>query len=326
MAAGSPARARDLTALHMPLDPYAKRFLDRLAALNPPSALSLSVAERREALANLLSLSAGDAPEAAVEDRIIPGPGGALTVRFYTPGGESRNPLPALIYFHGGGLVAGTLDTYDGIARELAHASGCRLLSVGYRLAPEAPFPAAVEDACAATEWIAAHAADFGVDPTRICVAGDSAGATLAAVVCQDAAGKGLPLALQVLLCPILDHAGATASRRAFAEGYLVDSATLEHDLKHYLGITGNVHDPRVSPLRGSELGGLPPTCIHTAEFDPLCDEGTEYAERLRAAGVRTLYRCHLGMIHLFYGMGGVIPHAAAAYREIGADIRSLLS
>ena len=326
MAAGSPARARDLTALHMPLDPYAKRFLDRLAALNPPSALSLSVAERREALANLLSLSAGDAPEAAVEDRIIPGLGGALTVRLYTPGGESRSPLPALIYFHGGGLVAGTLDTYDGIARELAHASGCRLLSVGYRLAPEAPFPAAVEDACAATEWIAAHAADFGVDPTRICVAGDSAGATLAAVVCQDAAGKGLPLALQVLLCPILDHAGATASRRAFAEGYLVDSATLEHDLKHYLGITGNVHDPRVSPLRGSELGGLPPTCIHTAEFDPLCDEGTEYAERLRAAGVRTLYRCHLGMIHLFYGMGGVIPHAAAAYREIGADIRSLLS
>jgi acetyl esterase len=310
----------------MPLDPYAKRFLERLAALNPPSALSLSVAERREALANLLSLSAGDAPEAVVEDRTIPGPGGALPVRLYTPNGVSRNRLPALVYFHGGGLVAGTLDAYDGIARELAHASGCRLIAVGYRLAPEAPFPAAVEDACAAVAWIAAHAEGFAIDPMRICVAGDSAGATLAAVVCQDAAGKGLPLALQVLLCPILDHAGATPSRRTFGQGYLVDSATLEHDLVHYLGATGDVHDPRVSPSRASELRGLPPTAIHTAEFDPLCDEGSEYAERLSEAGVRTLYRCHLGMIHLFYGLGGVIPHAAAAYREIGADIRSLLS
>lgn len=325
MAAGSSARARDLTDVHMPLDPYAKRFLDRLAALNPPSALSLSVAERREALGSLLSLSAGDAPEAAVEDRVIPGPGGALPVRVYSPGGESSILLPALIYFHGGGLVAGTLDTYDGIARELAHASGCRLISVGYRLAPEAPFPAAAEDACAATAWIGAHADDFGVDPARLGVAGDSAGATLAAVVCQQAAANGVPLALQVLLCPILDHAGTTPSRQAFATGYLVDSATLEHDLKHYLGAEGEVDDPRVSPSRGMQLRGLPPTIVHTAEFDPLRDEGRDYAERLKQAGITTLYRCHLGMIHLFYGMGGVIPYAAGAYREIGADIRSLL-
>jgi acetyl esterase len=323
MAAGSSARARDLT--DMPLDPYAKRFLDRLAALNPPSALSLSVAERREALGNLLSLSAGNAPESAVEDRLIPGPGGALPVRIYTPGGESRNPLPALIYFHGGGLVAGTLDTYDGIARELAHASGCRLISVGYRLAPEAPFPAAVEDACAATAWIAAHADEFAADPARIGVAGDSAGATLAAVACQQATANGVPLALQVLLCPILDHAGTTPSRQSFAQGHLVDAATLGHDLKHYLGSKGDVGDPRVSPSRGMRLRGLPPTIVHTAEFDPLRDEGRDYAERLKHAGVTTLYRCHLGMIHLFYGMGGVIPYAATAYREIGADIRSLL-
>jgi acetyl esterase/lipase len=310
----------------MPLDPFASRFLDRLAALNPPSALSLSVAERREALANLLSLSADSAPHVAVEDRDIPGPGGSLPLRVYTPAADSHSRLPGLVYFHGGGLVAGSLDTHDGIARELAHASGCRLISVGYRLAPEAPFPAALEDACAATAWIAAHTEDFAVDPERICVGGDSAGATLAAVVCQDAAANGLPLALQFLLCPILDHAGATPSRHAFAEGYLVDSATLEHDLKHYLAEAGDIGDPRVSPLRASELRGLPPTCIHTAEFDPLRDEGRNYAERLGQAGVRTLYRCHLGMIHLFYGMGVVIPYAAAAYREMGADIRSLLS
>lgn len=310
----------------MPLDPYAKRFLDRLAALNPPSALSLSVAERREALANLLSLSADGAPDATVEDRVIPGPGGALPVRIYTPAGQPHGRLPALVYFHGGGLVAGTLDSYDGIARELAHASGCRLIAVGYRLAPEAPFPAAVEDACAATAWIAAHTEDFAVDPERLCVAGDSAGATLAAVVCQRAAGSGLHLALQFLLCPILDHAGVTPSRRAFDAGYLVDAATLAHDLRHYLGAAGDVHDPRVSPLRGAGLRGLPPACIHTAEFDPLRDEGRDYAAALQDAGVRTLYRCHLGMIHLFYGMGVVIPYAAVAYREMGADIRSLLS
>jgi acetyl esterase/lipase len=310
----------------MPLDPFAKRFLDRLAALNPPSALSLSVAERREALANLLSLSADGAPDATVEDRVIPGPAGALPVRIYTPAGERSARLPGLVYFHGGGLVAGTLDNYDGIARELAHASGCRLISVGYRLAPEAPFPAAVDDACAATAWIASHSADFALDPKRLCVAGDSAGATLAAVVCQRAAGSGLQLALQVLLCPILDHAGATASRGAFEAGYLVDAATLAHDLRHYLGPAGDVRDPRVSPLRSSELRGLPPTCIHTAEFDPLRDEGEAYAAALQQAGVKTLYRCHLGMIHLFYGIGAVIPYAAVAYREIGADIRSLLS
>ena len=339
----------------MPLDPHAKRFLDRLAALNPPSALSLSVAERREALANLLSLSADGAPDATVEDRVIPGPGGLLPVRIYTPAGEPHGRLPGLVYFHGGGLVAGTLDSYDGIARELAHASGCRLISVGYRLAPEAPFPAAVEDACAATAWIAAHTEDFAVDPERLCVAGDSAGATLAAVVCQRAAGSGLHLALQLLLCPILDHAGddpsllrrrfpnillaqffpadaavahagVTPSRRAFDAGYLVDAATLAHDLRHYLGAAGDVHDPRVSPLRCAGLRGLPPTCIHTAEFDPLRDEGRDYAAALQGAGVTTLYRCHLGMIHLFYGMGVVIPYAAVAYREMGADIRSLLS
>jgi acetyl esterase len=311
----------------VPLDPYIRRFLDRLAAANPPSALSLSVAERREALANLLSLSADDAPQAAVDERVIPGPGGVLPVRIYTPPpAKSGDPLPGLIYFHGGGLVAGTLENYDGIARELAHASGCRVIAVDYRLAPEAPFPAAVEDACAAVAWVAAHAGDFALDPKRIGVAGDSAGATLAAVACQEAVAQGVPLALQVLLCPILDHAAGSASRQLFSQGYLVDSATLEHDLQHYLGAAGEVRDPRVSPAQATQLRGLPPTCIHTAEFDPLRDEGQDYAARLERAGVKTLYRCHLGMIHLFYGMGGVIPYAATAYREAGTDIRSLLN
>jgi len=132
-------------------------------------------------------------------------------------------------------------------------------------------------------------------------------------------------LALQFLLCPIMDFAAESDSRRSFAQGYLVDEATLQHDLKHYLEAGADRADPRISPLRAADLRALPPTAIHTAEFDPLRDEGQAYAERLQAAGVRTIYRCHPGMIHLFYGMGGIIPYAGAAFEQMGADIRGLL-
>ena len=172
----------------MPLDARAKRFLDTLAAMNPPSALSLTVGERRSALAHLLSFS-GHSPEVgALRDLTLPGPAGPLRMRLYTPAGNHAPAelLPGLVYFHGGGLVAGTLDTHDPICRALANASGCRVLSLDYRLAPEHPFPAAIADGCTATSWVAAHAAELGIDPQRLGLAGDSAGATLAAVVCQE--------------------------------------------------------------------------------------------------------------------------------------------
>jgi acetyl esterase/lipase len=139
------------------------------------------------------------------------------------------------------------------------------------------------------------------------------------------AASQQARLAFQLLLCPIMDFAAASDSRRSFADGYLVDAATLEHDLKHYLGAGVDRADPRVSPLRAGGLHALPPTAIHTAEYDPLRDEGQAYAQALQGAGVRTIYRCHPGMIHLFYGMGGLIPYAGAAFKQMGADIRSLL-
>jgi len=312
----------------MPLDPRARRFLDTLAAMNPPSALELTVDERRAALAHLLSFAGQPEAVAAVANLTVPGPGGALGVRLYTPAGAPTGAiLPGLIYFHGGGLVAGTLDTHDPVCRSLANASGCRLLAVDYRLAPEHRFPAAVTDGCAATQWIAAHAGELGVDPHRLGISGDSAGATLAAVVCQvvSAAGR-VPLAFQLLLCPIMDFAAESDSRRSFARGYLLDRDTLEHDLKYYLGPDADRADPRISPLRAAELHHLPPTGIHTAEFDPLRDEGHAYAERLTAAGVRTIYRCHPGMIHLFYGMRGILAYAGAAFGLMGADIRSLLA
>jgi acetyl esterase len=311
----------------MPLDPRAKRFLDRLAALNPPSVLALTVSERRNGLCQLLSFSGPGVAVGKIEERALAGPGGApLTLRIYTPADVASGPSPALVYFHGGGLVAGSLDTHDPICRSLSNASGCVLFSVDYRLAPEHPFPAAISDGCHATVWIAAHAEELGIDPARIGVCGDSAGATLAAVVCQTLARSGEAwLALQFLLCPIMDFCAQTPSRRDYASGYLVDQATLEHDLKHYLGADGDPAHPHVSPLRSADVGGLPPTCIHTAEFDPLRDEGAAYAQRLREAGIATTYRCHSGMIHLFYGMGALIPYVATAYQLIGNDIRSML-
>jgi acetyl esterase len=311
----------------MPLDARAKRFLDTLAALNPPSALSLSVAERRSALGHLLSFAGQPESVAKIEDDVLPGPAGPLAFRRYDPlGSQTRDALPGLIYFHGGGLVAGSIDTHDAIARALTNASACRVFSIDYRVGPEQRFPAAVEDGYAAVTWIAKNGHRFGVEPHRLGICGDSAGATLAAVVCQMVAhAPSSPLSFQFLLCPIMDFSGESDSRRELAQGYLVDRETLAHDLKHYLGPGDDPADPRISPLCAEDLGRLPPTLIHTAEYDPLRDEGHAYAERLRACGVRTLYRCHPGMIHLFYGMRGLIPYAGAAFAQIGEDIRSLL-
>jgi acetyl esterase/lipase len=319
----------------MPLDPRAKRFLDRLAALNPPSVLALTVAERRNGLRQLLSFSGPALAVERVAEHSLPGPTGEpLGIRIYSPiapiakcpANADSALLPGLVYFHGGGLVAGTLDTHDPICRALSNASGCVVLSVDYRLAPEYPFPAAIMDGCHAIVWIARNAGELGVDSGRLGICGDSAGATLAAVICQILSETGeVRLALQFLLCPITDFCADTPSRRDFASGYLVDQETLEHDLRHYLGTAGDPSHPRVSPFRTTDLSHLPPTCIHTAEFDPLRDEGAAYADRLRQAGVATTYRCHSGMIHLFYGMGALLPYAATAYQLIGNDIRSIL-
>jgi acetyl esterase/lipase len=310
----------------VPLDPQVSRFLDKLAVTAPRGAGGLTVAERRASIERLVALGGEPEAVARIEKRSIPGPGGPLRIWTYTPARSRMGLLPALIYFHGGGFVAGSLDTHDGICRSLANASGCRLVSVDYRLGPEARFPAAVEDACAATRWVADHAAQLGIDERRLGVCGDSAGATLAAVVAQTMAVAGQPrLALQFLLCPILDYRAETASWTAFGSGHFLDRETLEHDLRHYLDEQAQPGDPRISPLRAERLEGLPPACIHTAECDPLRDEGAQYAARLEKAGVSASYRCHSGMIHLFYALGAVIPYGAEAYRQMGADIRAVL-
>jgi acetyl esterase len=310
----------------MPLDPHVKRFLDLLAAGNPPDARSSSVEERRTGLAALMKFSGPAVAVGTVEDRTIPGPGGALPVRIYSPQ-DAAELLPALIYFHGGGLVAGSLATHDSISRALTNAGAVRVVAVDYRLAPEHRFPAALQDALAAVRYVSVHAADFGIDAARLGICGDSAGGTLAAATCQAQARSGSPpLALQLLICPILDYSRATPARRDLASGYLIDQATLDHDLMHYLPAGTDSSDPLVSPLLADEVTGMPRTLIHSAEFDPLCAEARCYFERLTRAHNEVSYTCHPGMIHLFYGLGAVIPHARTAFAQIGSEIRAALA
>jgi acetyl esterase len=309
----------------MPLDPRVQRFLNLLAAGNPPDARTATVEERRNGLVSLMKFAGPPPALERIEDRTLPGPDGALRVRLYSP--STAKILPGLIYFHGGGLVAGSLDTHDGIGRALCDSGGVRVVSVDYRLAPEHRFPAAVEDAQAALRYIAGHAADFGIDAARLGICGDSAGATLAAATCQSAIQGGGPrLILQLLLCPILDYSRVTASKRELSSGYLVDQATLDHDLKYYLPAGTASSNPLVSPLLAGDVSGMPRTIIHTAEFDPLRDEGRNYFERLTQAGNEVSYTCHPGMIHLFYGLGAVIPYARTAFEQIGGEVRAALA
>jgi acetyl esterase/lipase len=293
-----------------------------------------SAQDRRASLVELMKFGGPPPPIAAALDRTVPGPAGPLGVRLYTPIGASAGALPGvrddlmpgLVYFHGGGLVAGSMATHESIARMLANEGACRVVSVEYRLAPEHQFPSALDDAVASVTYLGANAAQFGIDPARLGICGDSAGGTLAAATCQALARAGrAPPALQILLCPILDYSRLSASRRELASGYMIDEEVLAHDLSLYLPAGTDPADCRISPLRAAVLDGLPRTIIHTAEFDPLRDEGRDYFERLSHAGCDVSYTCHPGMIHLFYGLGAVIPYARAALRQIGGQIRASL-
>jgi acetyl esterase len=307
----------------MPLDPLAKRLLTMMAAASPGDRSRPTPHDRRQALAKLMQFARADVPPLAGVDGSLPGPAGDIPYRLYGPSGATQPPLPGFVFFHGGGMVAGSIETHDRICAALAQMTGCRLVSVDYRLAPEHKFPAAVEDAIAATRWVSEHASSLGIDATRLIVGGDSAGATLAAVVCQQALRNAGPaILLQCLICPVLDFDEISPSRDAFAENHLVDRAILEADLADYLPDGADPADPRISPLRATELTGLPAAIIHTAEFDPMRDEGNAYARKLMAAGVTVEHTCHDGMIHNFHAMGAILPQGRLVLLEIGEQIR----
>jgi acetyl esterase len=266
-------------------------------------------------------------PMARVEPLRIPGPAGPIPARLYVAPGAAPTPRPLLVYFHGGGWVVGGLDTHDGPCRFLATHSGAAVLSVDYRLAPEHPFPAAVEDALAAFRWAAASAAELGADPARIAVIGDSAGGNLAAAVALLARDGGGPQpAMQALIYPVTDAVGGQRSRDLFARGFLLTKADMDWFERHYLPDPSVSADPRVSVLRAEDLAGLPPAYVTTAGFDPLRDEGELYAERLRAAGNRVALRRHPGLIHGFANMTAISRTARAAMLELCGALRMGLS
>jgi len=308
----------------MPLDRRAQRLLDMLAAGRATPDARSSPADRRAALEALASAGDDVSTEVEIEDRQISGLAGPLPIRIYTPLDSTRTPTPGLVFFHGGGWVAGSLETHDGLCRRLCEAAGCRIVAVGYRLAPEHPFPAGLTDCLLALNWVSNHARMLGIDPSRLAVGGDSAGAGLAAAVAQIAReAAGPDIALQVLICPILDVARRTRSRSAFGDGYFIGAAAFESDHTDNAGFGPAFDDPRLSPLHASGFTGLPPALIHTAEFDPFRDEAEDYAETLRDAGVEVTAVRHPGMIHYFYALARAIPYAEAASAVIGAQMRA---
>ncbi|HVD01265.1 MAG TPA: alpha/beta hydrolase [Candidatus Dormibacteraeota bacterium] len=294
----------------MSLDPEARTYLEATAALGLPSLREQGAKAARLNLALRAAVLAGPVEDVArVEDVHVPGPAGPIPVRLHAS--EATSPLPLVVYFHGGGWVTGDLDTHDPVGRALANRSGCLVASVDFRSAPEHPFPAPLDDCWAVVEWLAALGAEVGGDPSRIAVFGDSAGGNLAAAVSLRARDRGGPsLAAQVLVFPVLDHDLNRPSYRANGTGFGLTRDSMAWYWEQYLLGGADPNSPELSPLRASDLSGLPPALVITAEFDPLVDEGVEYARRLAEAGVPVEHLNEAGMIHGYLRMGGVMSRA----------------
>jgi acetyl esterase len=263
-------------------------------------------------------------PVAAVADREIPGPAGPLPIRIYRPSEEAG--LPVIVFFHGGGWVLCDLDSHDGICRLIANGSGAVVVSVDYRLAPEHVYPAAVDDAYAATVWVSEHADELQVDADRLAVMGDSAGGNLAAAVALMARDRSGPrIAFQSLLYPVIDHDFTTSSYEQFATDYFLTSAAMQWYWDQYVA-EGQRDEPYVSPIHAADLSGLPATHLLTAECDPLRDEGMAYAARLAEAGVPVESKVYEGAFHGFFGMAAALSSARAANADAIEALRKGLS
>ena len=311
------------------LHPQARALLDLIDARGLPPTHTLTPEEARRGYRERRSVTQPDPQEVtSIEPLQAEGPHGAIPLRLYRPLGASADAvLPVLVYYHGGGWVIGDLDTHDSLCRELANGAGCAVVSVDYRLGPEHPFPAAVDDCLAATRWVHQEAAALRLDSARIAVGGDSAGGNLAAVVAILARDSGdLPIAFQLLIYPATDMRCALPSHTTNGQGYMLTRDTMAYFHDHYIADPAHDLDWRSSPLLQEELSALPPALVLTAGFDPLRDEGLAYADRLSAAHVPCSHVCFERQIHGFMLMGRVLEEADAAIALCAAALKWALS
>ncbi len=308
----------------MAIDPQAQHVIDLVRQANAPEYWQLTPGQAREQYRLRVDKLKVREPIHRTEDRRIPGPGSHVSIRIYHP----RDPkpgerLPVLVWYHGGGFVIGDLETHDSACRMLANRADCLVVAVDYRLAPEHKFPAAVEDSEAVLRWVAMHAVEFGGDASRLAVGGDSAGGNLAAVVAILARDAGNPkLAFQLLIYPATAPEPETASHRKFAEGYVLTRNTIGWFYKQYLRSPKDAKDFRYAPLVADDLSSLPPALVLVAGYDPLRDEGVDYAKRLIESGNRVRLASYEGMIHGFYLMGGAVDAAKRAVSESAEMLR----
>lgn len=302
------------------LVPEVADLLRRFSDLGLPPFHTLTPDEARDLRQQTAGLTTAARIEVGgtVDDGLIESAEGGIPVRFYTPGPEWPGTL---VYLHGGGWVMGDLDTHDALCRGLTNASGLRVMAVQYRLAPEHPHPAALDDAWAATRWAAER------EPGALAVGGDSAGGALTTGVVARARAQGLHIAGQLLIYPVTDLSSfETESYREFAEGHWLTTRAMEWFRRHYVPGGIDLGDPDLSPLHRTDLSGFPPAVIVTAECDVLRDEGAAYADRLRDAGIPVTYGCYDGVIHGFMAMPGALPQGALAIREAGTALRQIVS
>jgi acetyl esterase len=315
------------------LHPDARNLIDLIDKRGLPAMHTLNPVDARAFYRGRREFTQPAAPDVgAVRDTTCDGPHGPIALRLYRPLGAGAAPaagttLPALVYYHGGGWTIGDLDTHDVLCRQLCNGSGAVVVSVDYRMGPEHRFPAAVDDCLAATRWVARHARELGVDATRLAIGGDSAGGNLAAVVAILARDSGeLPIAFQLLIYPATDQRRRHASHTTNGRGYVLTTETISYFHDHYIADPAHDLDWRASPLLHGDLTRLPPALVLTAGFDPLRDEGLDYADRLVAAGNRATYVCYERQIHGFITMGKVIDEANSAVALCASELARALA